>query len=414
MPLVKWACPEGSPTYGQSFEPTYCITKCPHRCASPFLLAAMTFANQSNHHKGKYMSATSLSGCTRKLQLERLVDYADFVKNAFYAYRGTVMHAVVENAADVALITPEGADLISLLELGYITEWHMKIGFCLEHGGFAVPDDADPDNDDTWGPCPTCVAKRTPKKRRKAFLLGGTMDGLEPLWHQFDPETGVLPCIIWDLKTMADYAMTKFITGDSQNEHHPNVKDEHFLQLHVYKYLGERSLPPETLRARGVKKLVMVAGNIQGFGMSDMPRTGGSYRYRKSYRSEWVDYHIPSVEFKEDEWVEEYIRDNSKPRIRALIDVSERGEITEPAKNSKGAHSWMCTLCAFHGSAHCPDPEKEWKWTIELSRDGMSREDARAQAFRIASGEPEPAPEGEAFPAEISLKAAYADVSDGL
>jgi hypothetical protein len=116
VPITKWACPPERPTFGNINTPEHCILECPHRCAAPHLISALTLANRNDHHKGKYLSVTSLSGCERRLQLERNVDYADYMKNSLYSYRGTVMHSVLEDAA--ALELPNG---VSLASLGYLT-----------------------------------------------------------------------------------------------------------------------------------------------------------------------------------------------------------------------------------------------------------------------------------------------------
>ena len=173
MPLVQWACPEGSPTHGESYEAKYCITECEHKCASPFLIAALTSSVQSNHHKGKYISATALSGCNRKLYLERNIPYADYMKNSFYSYRGTVMHQVVEDAGNIEL----GG--VTLDTLGYLTEWRMLIGFCFEHGGFKLHPKVNVFNEDTWKhvKCPQCSKSRIKLSERQWILLGGTLDG---------------------------------------------------------------------------------------------------------------------------------------------------------------------------------------------------------------------------------------------
>jgi hypothetical protein len=373
MPITHWACPADKPTYGEAHTADFCITECQHKCVSPFLIAALTASNQKNHHKGKYISATSLSGCVRKLKSERTLNYAEYMANALYAYRGTVMHQVVEDAAGIRM--PNG---LVLAEVGYVTEWRMLIGFCFHHGGFEVAETVDVNDEATWDTvhCPLCVEQDVPAEERGWFLLGGTLDGLEPLWDQFDEEEGILYAILWDLKTMADYAITKFITGDDSASHHPNVKDGYVVQANIYKYLAERSIPPEILRKRGVKKIRFVESHIQAFGMSHFPRTGSTYRYKKHWKHELSDWEIPGIEFWADDQIEAFISEKGRPIYETLILDNDRGPICEP--EGKGPeHSWECRFCAFYETAICPNPSVEWK----ALKKGATPEEAFAQAM---------------------------------
>jgi len=356
MPLTHWACPEGSPTYGETHDPKFCITECPNKCASPFMIAALTASVQTNHHRGKYVSATSLSGCKRKLLLERLVAYADYMKNSFYSYRGTVMHQVVEDASAIEL------DGVTLGALGYLTEWRMLVGFCFEHGGFALPDEVSAFDESTWDKvnCPACKKSRVPHVKREWILLGGTLDGLEPVWRDYDPDTGVLPCILWDLKTMQEYAVSYFIKGDPKNKYHPHVKDAHFEQAQVYKYLAERSTPPLALRERGVTRLELVEANIQAFSMGQFPRTGSTYSWKEHWRKPEKTWDIPAIHFMEDAWIENYIKVEGYPIYKSLILNEERPPIRPPEGGKADEHSWECRFCAFHGSKFCPNPAAEW------------------------------------------------------
>lgn len=373
-PLVKWACPEGKPTFGESHPPEHCITSCDDKCASPFLIAALTHSVRSNHHRGKYLSATALSGCKRKMYLERKLDYSEYMKNSFYSYRGTVMHQVVEDASSVRL------GEFSLDELGYLTEWRMLIGFCFEHGGFALDSTVSPYDETTWEhvKCPQCSRSRVRLADREWVLLGGTLDGLEPLWKHFDPKTGVLLCILWDLKTMQEYAVNYFIKGDAKNSYHPHVKDAHFLQAQVYKYLSERSTPPDFLTKQGVKKIQMVESNIQAFSMGQFPRTGSSYMWKDHWRKPETLWEIPHIPFMEDEWTEEYIQVEAYPLYKSLILNEERPPVCAPEANKRGRHSWECDFCAFPDSKYCPNPAAEWA----ALQDGKSPD----EAFTAATG----------------------------
>lgn len=373
MPLVKWACPEGKPTYGEAHEPKFCITECEDKCASPFLIAALTQSVRSNHHKGKYVSATSLTGgCSRKLQLERTIDYADYMKNSFYAYRGTVMHQVVEDAGAIKL------DGVALGAWGYLTEWRMLIGYCFEHHGFSVPDTVRVEDESTWKDvsCPGCKKSRKKLADREWLLLGGTLDGLEPLWANFDEEAGVLECKLWDLKTMQDYAVSYFIKGDEKNQYHKHVKDAHFYQANIYKYLAERSAVPQALVDKGVKKIKLVESNIQAFSMGEFPRTGSKYMWKAHYTHDPSLWEIPPVHFKDDAWIEDHINREAREVYETLVKGDRLAKICGPESKKPGEHSWECRFCAFPGTQYCPNPSVEWA----ALESGKSPEEAFTEA----------------------------------
>lgn len=370
--LIGWSCPEDKPTHGEVAEPEFCIADCPHKCMAPGLIAAMTKSAMSNYHKGKYLSATSLTGCTRKLKLERTEDYYDYMKNVYYSYRGTLLHQITEDAAEWKF-----ADGRSLVDLGFLVENRISIGFCFAHGGFRLPAEVDAHKEETWDKavCPKCVKSRVAKKDRHRFILSGTMDSFHPDWKNY--KDGVLPGIIWDYKSMADYAMSMFVMGQGDSTHHPNIKDEHFIQLHVYKYLFEIAAPPKMFKAKGVQDVIVTGAEIQGISMNDFPRTGASYRL-KSMKTGWKpkDFTIPTIEMKDNSWTEEFIKKAAWDRYQALILGNSRGEIIAP-DGKKDRHCWSCDFCPFHKTEFCPNPMAEWK----ALKEGKSTE----EAFYLAS-----------------------------
>lgn len=111
--------------------------------------------------------------------------------------------------------------------------------------------------------------------------------------------------------------------------------------------------------------------------MNDFPRTGASYPWRKHWKHEYTPFEIPEITFLEDEEIEKYIRENGERIYRSLVLMERRGEIVEPTKNSKGLHSWLCGLCPFSNTEHCPDPTVEWQ-ALEEGKDAEA-------AFSLAS-----------------------------
>lgn len=390
MPITHFACPPQKPTAGEMHEPEHCITKCQHQCYSPFLMAAIVAVNQKNYHKGRYVSATALSGCKRKLNLERTVDYAEYFEQLYAAFRGTITHTVVEEAASVDLGKGK-----SLADYGFISEWNMIVGFCLRegHGGFPLAPDTDTDDLASYAnlSCPRCVAEGL-SDNELTIILGGTLDNAEPLWEQFDPETGMLPCKLHDIKTQKEYALKLFIKGDPKNTMHPQVKDDYIAQARIYAYLAERAIPPANLVVKGVKQVKMVESHIQAFSMGEAPWTGGGpYRWRDDYRHPVKDWPMVGIDLGTTEWAENYIRENAQPILDSLIHNRGRAPLCDHEPSSKGSHNFRCDFCAFHGSEFCPNPSLEWKMQV---LEGMSPD----EAFEYASKHPIELPVVEAAP----------------
>lgn len=60
----------------------------------------------SDEHRGDMISATALSGCPRKLKLERTTDYFEEPKKLYFATRGALIHGFLE-CKDLANVTTE-------------------------------------------------------------------------------------------------------------------------------------------------------------------------------------------------------------------------------------------------------------------------------------------------------------------
>jgi hypothetical protein len=389
MPLVQLACPEASPTYGESHNPDYCLTRCEDRCLSPFLLAALVASGTRNHHKGKLVSVTSLAtdGCARSLLLERTVPYKEDPLKLMYAMRGTMAHQVVEDAATYRFTSGK-----SLEDYGFLTEYRMLICFCFLHGGFPAPEGSDPYDPETWDSvrCPTCE-KEGVSGQSDWFFLSGTCDGAEPLWDRMDEATGVLPVVLFDNKTAQEYAVDKLITGDAtDSKYGAAVKDGYVEQLSTYAYLLEQIDPPEQLQRiaqqRGlprITRLRVVDARLQFITMGKFPLTGAGYMHRKHWKHPFERFVVPEVPLMDAEWCENHIRVNGWPIYESLVQGKGRGAICPPVSNKKGAHHWKCGtptepgFCAFAYTEKCPNPALEYA----LIQDGADPEEAFQRAL---------------------------------
>ncbi len=391
MSLVQFSCPESAPSFGEAHTFAFCVNECKNRCLSPFMLAAVAASTERNHHVGRYISMTSLKGCSRKLYLERNFDYAEEPKKVLYGYRGSVMHSVLEDAASW-----KGIKGKSLEEMGYLSEWQMKVGFCFKHGGFSLPLDFDVEDLASYAHngCPSCNAENIPAKDQEWFALGGTLDGAEPLWDggdydvnglvvnipPFTVENGTLYMVLSDLKTFKDYAVNKFIFGDEEATLHTHAKDEHYSQMQGYRYLAERSIPPKVLLDKGVKQIRFVEARIQAFSMGEFPYMGTSYRARKHWKHDFTNWKIPTIEFENDQWVEDYIRTNARDIYDTLITGRRVPPVVPPTEGKRKGYNWLCDgFCAFNGSEYCPDPAAEW----ERLQEGKTQEEAYEGSLNV-------------------------------
>lgn len=376
MPLTHLACPESAPSYGEVHEPEYCLTSCANRCLSPFLIAGLMSSNARNHHFGKLLSVTSLTtgGCSRSLVYERTVDYADQPLSNLYAYRGVLSHKVVEDAAQFKF--PKGQ---ALEEMGFLTEQSMLIAFCFEHGGFHANTESDPYDDATWHhtSCPECDVLKIAQQDREWFFLSGTLDGFEPHWDAFDPETGVLPGTIHDTKTSMEYSLDGIIAGKdtAKNVYGTPYKDQYCEQLNLYRFLLLRSPVPEPIvkaaKARGVvvTQLRPVELVLQFLSMGKFPRSGQPYMFSNHYTKPKTPHMLPDVPVFEDGWAEAHIKKHGYAPYLALIKGEMPPSLCPPESNGKGAHHWKCgtpdgknSFCAFaYTREYCPSPVREWE-----------------------------------------------------
>lgn len=392
MPVTLFACPPDKPTYGQAHDPEHCVTSCMHQCYSPFLLTALYGTNQRNHHKGRYVSATALPGCKRRLKNERQVDYAEYPQNLYASFRGSITHEVIEQAMETKFKSGR-----TLTDLGFVAEWRMLVGFCLTpgHGAFRVDPDLDIEDVATYAQttCPKCDVDGVPGLDQKWIFLGGTLDGGAPV---FDLEgdygkilvmDGVAHYKLSDIKTMKEFALTYFIKGDPKNTLHPQIKDDYVWQARVYTYLAKHAQVPAHLSSRGIQSIQMVRSDIQAFAMGEAPWTGGgTFRWRDHYKNPLKDWPMHPIDLGTDAEVEAYILANAPAILDTLVLSTHRGDVRRPDQ------AWLCAdYCAFYATDICPNPQLE----SDLIEDGsMTKDEAFAyvQQHPVAPGEKAVAP----------------------
>lgn len=74
-----------------------CLNECEVRCMPYPLAYKIVQDNIHDEHKGEMISASALTGCIRKVFLERTRDYCQSLANLWFAARGTWMHSVLED-----------------------------------------------------------------------------------------------------------------------------------------------------------------------------------------------------------------------------------------------------------------------------------------------------------------------------
>jgi hypothetical protein len=311
------------------------------------------------------------------------MDYADTPHSMLYSYRGTLAHQVIEDAAH--FVFPGGE---TLTDMGFLTEERMLMCFCFEHGGFPAPEGSDPYDETTWGSvvCPKCKKSKVAVDKREWFFLSGTLDGFEPCWDDFDPQTGTLPGVIFDNKTSADFAINNIISGKdaAKSPYASPFKNSHCEQLNLYAFLLTRiALPKGILDAAAkkgvaVKKLKVTGLVIQMLSMMQFPTSGTSVMFSNHYTKPKVPTPIPALPLFEEGWAEAHIKKHGRDAYKGLILEQNPAPLCAPESNSKDAHHWKCAgFCAFHETFACPSPKDEWI--------ALKRGDTPEQAFAYAT-----------------------------
>lgn len=289
------------------------MSKCPHPCAAPPLLAAIYAADTTNYHQGQYISASMIAGnaCMRQLKFERTEDFWELPSKRYWSFRGTHAHTIIEGAADV--VAP----------LGWIQELRMSTQI-------EYPDHAAPIFTDTG-----IFTGKFDSSKPLTITVGGTCDAYNPLLPEHP---------MWDFKSMADAKADMFIRGTKGGTFSDHLEDRWVWQLNIYRYLVGKTLTPPTLRKKYKLKdkylPVPEFVGIQAISMMSIPRSGQAYPLRSGWNTEIKE--IDDVPLLDLDKVEAYIRERALAWYECLV-------LDKPAPVVSKDLAWMCRGCAFNG-----------------------------------------------------------------
>lgn len=187
MPLKGFICPPISGEEpGRNNTLSYCIKKCKSPCVSPHVLEAIYSLESKNPHKGKIISVSALTGgCKRKTVLERTEDFYVEPDKKLPTFRGTMVHAVIEEAKTTRIKKAK-----------WLIEEHMELPVKTKSGD---------------------------------WILSGTLDAYD-----------VLRETICDVKTLQEYALEKMVTGKQNGTWSKHIPDQYVKQQNLYRYMGRK------------------------------------------------------------------------------------------------------------------------------------------------------------------------------
>lgn len=316
MPLIGYACPPGSVTFGERHEVAYCLGQCAHPCVSPPLLNAIYRAERENHHVGAYISASMLTGggCARQVVYERTYPFFEYPRNRWWAFRGTLGHSLVEAAG------------VGMEAYGWRQEVRMAVIM-------RYPDQPSPILDPETG----LFTGQYDASRSLEFVLGGTTDAHD-----------VLNNAIHDYKSMADAKVVMTVQGKKGGTFSPQLDDKWVWQLNIYRWLMAHTPIDADVRERfdlqgefytPPSKLV-----IQGFSMMDLVRTGASLEVKvpSGKWSKYTTFDVAEVPVLPLDEIEAYIRPRALEWFNYLVLGREAPVVVEEEK-------WLCRYCCFNG-----------------------------------------------------------------
>lgn len=307
MPLAGFTCPPWSPTAGTQNQLEHCLGGCQHQCVSPLLLNAMWKAERDNHHKGAYISASMLSatGCARQTLLERMEPFYEVPTRRWWPFRGTIIHAVIENAG-----------VNEMLKYGWLQELRMSVPIKY--------DMAAPELDETG----TWTGEFLDKPL--VITLGGTTDGYNCRTRE-----------LHDFKSMADVKVEMFAAAGAAD-------NKWTWQLNVYRWLIMHTKTPKKVRKMfpDMPEFLPEPTDlvVQGIGMMGIPRTGRRFgmRRKKSNYYAYEETEIENIPLLPLEDVEDFIRRETLRWYRTLV----LGQTPDVVPESE---AWLCRSCAFNG-----------------------------------------------------------------
>lgn len=286
-------------------------------------------AEHTNHHRGNYISASSLSStsCARQTWFERNFGFYETPRRRFWPFRGTVCHALIEGSGPEAV------------KYGWMQEIRMAV--VLEFRDMPAPLF---DEDGSW-------TGEFDSIQHLVITLGGTCDAYN--YRTLD---------LHDYKTIGDAKVGPFLKGKSGGQWSPNIKDDWVLQTNIYRWMIGRTRVDDVRWWFDLHNLPVPYGeflqaperiSMQLVSMMEIPLTGTTYVPQRSIEG----YEIGDVPVLDDAEMEAFIRTEVLRWYRWLV-LGEKPPVVEQAL------SWMCKSCQFNGDVifgeRChPDSERK-------------------------------------------------------
>jgi hypothetical protein len=214
--------------------------------------------DRANYHTGKRISVTMLTGgCKRKTLLERTLPYYLEPNQVLPAFRGSLIHAMVE----IARRTMEA-------KYGWLIELHMELPV---------------------------------KTKSDEWLLTGTLDA----WEE-------LRLTIGDIKTLQEYAVMKMVTATNKATWSDHYPDYYVLQLNFYRYMAEKL---HNFIARRLRLQLIGFGQFITTGV-DKQVVG----LKKGYKWTRDEYDMPDIPILSDKLIESIIQEEGDLWYRILFE----------------------------------------------------------------------------------------------
>jgi hypothetical protein len=213
-------------------------------------------AEEADHHTGKRISATMLTGgCKRQTLLKRSIPFYVEPKRALPAYRGRLIHLIAEEAKDI------------MEQFGWQIEFPLEL------------------------PCTTMSGE---------WILCGTLDA----WAGPD-ET------LYDIKSLQEYAVKLMVSGKNNGIWSNHIPDYYIVQLNIYRYMA---------KMLGLFEAKRLRLQVVSFGDLILTGTSPAVRLQKGYKSSVDTYDIPDVPILSDSVIEEIIEVEGDHWYRILFE----------------------------------------------------------------------------------------------